>query len=72
MQVEIELKNLTKAKTMLQNLQYKGLFFFDGRIHEIGQFDPTIHQNPAHAWQPGESKGFDKDLFVVNFFFVPN
>jgi FkbM family methyltransferase len=72
LQIEIERKNLKKADEMLKNLDYTGLFFFDGRIHEIGQFDPDIHQNPEYAWLPGVSQGVDKDLFVVNFFFVPN
>jgi FkbM family methyltransferase len=72
LQIEIEAGNLQKVQRLLSSLGYTGLFFFDGRIHEIGQFNPLLHQNPAHAWSPGGSQGFDKDLFVVNFFFVPN
>ena len=71
LQVEIDPENLQAVRGLLADLGYTGIFFFDGRLHEISQFDPKTHRNPDNQWSPEKSESFDVDLFVVNFFFVP-
>jgi len=70
LQIEIGPENLPAVQDLLRGYGYIGLFYFEERLHEIGQFDPAIHLNPAKAWTP-ENTEFDIERYVVNFFFIP-
>lgn len=71
LQIEIDPENLKNVQELLESMGYSGLFFFDGRLHGIGQFQPEIHHNPRNAWSPDRADEFDLEKYVVNFFFVP-
>lgn len=70
LQIEIGPENLHAVQELLGGYGYIGLFYFEARLHEIGQFDRNIHLNPANAWTP-ENTRFDLERYVVNFFFIP-
>ena len=71
LQIEIETGNLQVVRGLLENLGYTGLFFFDGRLREIGQFRSDLHRSPDNEWSPEKADAFDTDLYVSNFFFIP-
>jgi FkbM family methyltransferase len=70
--LQIEIWNLEEVRGLLEELGYRGLFFFDGRLLDIGQLNPEIHQNPDNAWSREKRDEFDPDLWVANIFFIPN
>ena len=70
LQIEIGPENLHVVQELLRGYGYIGLFYFEERLHEIGQFDRHIHLNPANAWTPDNAQ-FDLERYVVNFFFIP-
>ena len=71
LQVELWPEQMAETVELLDSFGYRGLFGFDGRLFDIGRFDPAIHAAPEHAWQNAQSDMFDPTLFVGDFFFIP-
>ena len=71
LQIETGGDNLPKVLRLLEELRYKGLFFFEGGLFEMRQL-PQIHQNPGLAWDAENQDAFDLHFSVNNFFFIPN
>lgn len=68
-QVEIWQDRVPAGAAMFAALDYRGFFFFDGRLFDIGRFDPALHAAPQNGVELSEQ--YDPNLFVNNFFFVP-
>lgn len=71
LQVEIGQENMKAVRELLGGLGYVGLFFYEDRLLDISQFDPGLHQHPDNQWSPEHPDAFDANLWVANFFFVP-
>ena len=71
-QVEIWQEVVPQATLLFAELGYRGLFFFDGRLFDISRYDPAIHNAPQNAWRSDEADRYDPNLYVNNFFFIPN
>ena len=71
-QVEIWQEAVPQTTLLFEELGYRGLFFFDGHLFNISRYDPAIHNAPQNAWQSDEADRYDPNLYVNNFFFVPN
>ncbi|MBC8009984.1 MAG: FkbM family methyltransferase [Burkholderiales bacterium] len=69
--VEIWPQQMPKLAQDIEALGYRGLFFFDGRIHDVSRFDHAIHTAPENDWNPEKLHAFRPELHVNNFFFVP-
>lgn len=70
-QVEIWQEAVPRTTSMFGELGYRGIFFFDGRLFDIGRYDPALHNAPENAWQQDNADQYDPNLYVNNFFFVP-
>ena len=71
-QVEIWQEAVPRTTLLFEELDYCGLFFFDGRLFDISRYDPAIHNAPQNAWQSDEADLYDPNLYLNNFFFIPN
>ncbi len=69
--VEIWPQQMPKLAQDIEALGYRGLFFFDGRIHDVSRFEHAIHTAPENDWNPEKPHAFRPELHVNNFFFVP-
>ncbi len=70
LQVEIWDGDMPATAEEIETYGYRGLFYFDGILHDIHTFAPATHVAPENHWYPGR-KDFRPDLLVNNFFFVP-
>lgn len=70
LQIEIDPRNLKEVRALLEQFGYRGMFFFDGKLFDIGRFHPEIHCSPDNEWSPEKEDEYDVNLYVVNFFFV--
>lgn len=50
---------------------YRGLFYFQRRLHELAEFQREIHMAAENRWTPQRRATYDGDQFVCDFFFVP-
>jgi FkbM family methyltransferase len=71
LQVEIWPENLRDTVPVLWDLEYRGLFFFDGALYDISAFDPAVHCAEERKWSAADPGSFDPTLYVINFFFLP-
>jgi FkbM family methyltransferase len=71
LQVEIWPEHVRETVPVLHDLEYRGLFFFDGVAYDISAFDPAVHCVEERSWNAGDPGSFDPTLYVINFFFVP-
>lgn len=57
----------------LYGLGYRGLFFFNGKIHDGSIFDTKIHRAPENEynWRKSRRLDFDPSKYVCDFFFIP-
>ncbi len=68
-QVEIWQDRVPRTAAMFAELGYRGIFFFDGRLFDIGRFDPALHAAPENGIELSEQ--YDPNRFINNFFFIP-
>ena len=71
LQVELWQGHVLQAMDFIRSLGYRGLFFFDGVLHDISMFEPAVHCAEENEWRPDSSEAFRPELYVNNFFFVP-
>jgi FkbM family methyltransferase len=71
LQIEIDPRHLAQVAAWLDERGYRGMFFYEGRLLDVGRFRPEIHCSPEHEWSIETADRFDPDLYVSNFFFVP-
>ncbi len=55
----------------IEAMGYRGVFWFDGRMHDLSAFDKSVHCAPEHDWDPQNPAAFRPDLHVNNFCFLP-
>ncbi len=70
--VEIWPQQMPTLASDIEALGYRGLFFFNGCIHDVSRFDHAIHTAPENDWNPEKPHAFRPELHVNNFFFVPS
>lgn len=75
--LKIELHGNQKIKSVcdfLHRLEYRGVFFFNGRIYDSGTFDASVHRATENEFNWRKSKGleFDPSKYVCDFFFIPS
>jgi len=71
LQVEIWPEDWAGTTALLEEMGYRGLFGYDGRLFDISRFDPAVHAAPRNAWQPDNPAAFDPTRYVGDFFFIP-
>jgi FkbM family methyltransferase len=59
------------AGRRVEELGYRGYFYFENRIFSITAFRHAIHAAPEYGYDPRNLAAFRPELQVNNFFFVP-
>lgn len=65
---------IEKVCNFLGHIGYRGLFFFEGKIHDEYLFDPELHRSykNEYNWLKRHGLEFDPAKYVCDFFFVPS
>ncbi len=71
LQVEIWPDLMPDVADAIEGMGYRGLFYFDHRVHDLSQFDHGIHTAPENDWNAERPGEFRPELHVNNFFFCP-
>jgi FkbM family methyltransferase len=74
--IKVELYGNASVGTVhdfLAALGYRGLFFFERRLFDAGQFSLSVHRSPENEWHTRNRAGrkFDPSLYVTDFYFIP-
>jgi FkbM family methyltransferase len=55
----------------IEAMGYRGVFWFDGRMHDLSAFEKAVHCAPENDWDPRDPSRFRPELHVNNFCFLP-
>lgn len=68
--VELWPQQMPDAARRIEDLGYRGFFYFDHRMYSVTTFRHAIHTAPENDWNPRNWRAFRPELHVNNFFFV--
>jgi FkbM family methyltransferase len=69
--VELWPQQMPDGAHRIEELGYRGFFYFDHKLHSLTAFRHSIHTAPENDWNPKNWAAFRPELHVNNFFFVP-
>ena len=69
--VELWPQQMPDAAHRIEEMGYRGFFYFDHRLHSLTAFRHSIHTAPENDFNPRNWAAFRPELHVNNFYFVP-
>jgi hypothetical protein len=62
---------LEEIRRLLYGLGYRGLFFYNNEIFDLGVFDSKVHQPKKFAWSEKNPQA-ERPFYVEDFIFIPS